>query len=77
MMSADMISCLLMIVKVVLSLSIIILELENTLPTRMVNSMSADALAAQIIWTSVAVMFTIVKVVLFLSVITPNMVNIW
>ena len=77
MMPADMISCLLMIVKVVLSLSVIILELENTLPTRMVNSMSADALAAQVIWTSVAVMLTIVKVVLFLSVITPNMVNIW
>ena len=66
-----------MIVKVVLSLSIIILELENTILTRMVNSMSADALAAQVIWTSVAVMLTIVKVVLFLSVITPNMVNIW
>ena len=76
MMSADMILCLLMTVKVVLSLSVIIIELENTLPTRMVNSMSADALAAQVIWTS-AVMLTIVKVVLFLSVITPNMVNIW
>ena len=76
MMSADMKACVLMTVKVVLSLSVIILELENTLPTRMVNSMSADALAAQVIWTS-AVMLTIVKVVLFLSVITPNMMNIW
>ena len=39
--------------------------------------MSADALATQVIWTSVAVMLTIVKVVLFLRVITPNMVNTW
>ena len=40
-------SCLLMIVKVVLLLSAIILELKNTLPTRIGNSVTADALGTQ------------------------------
>ena len=68
---------MLMIVKDVLFLSVFIFEFENTLPTRMVNSMSADALAIQIVWTSVAVMLTIVKAALFFSIITHEMENTW
>ena len=59
-----------MIVKVVLFFSVIILELENTLPTRMVNSMSADALATQVVWSSVVVVLMIVKAVLSFIIVT-------
>ena len=68
-------SCLLMIVKVVLLLSAIILESKNTLPTRIGNSVTADALGTQFFWTSVAVVLTIVQVVLFLTIFTSEMVN--
>ena len=59
-----------MIVKVVLFFTVIILELENTLPTRMVNSMSADALATQVVWSSVVVVLMIVKAVLSFNIVT-------
>ena len=59
-----------MIVKVVLFFSVIILELENTSPTRMVNSMSADALATQVVWSSVVVVLMIVKAVLSFNIVT-------
>ena len=58
-----------MIVKVVLFFTVIILELENTLPTRMVNSMSADALATQVVWSSVVVVLMIVKAVLSFNIV--------
>ena len=62
-----------MIIKLVLFFSAIIFELENTLPTRMANSMSADALGTQFIWTSVAVVLMIDQVVLILSIFTSKM----
>ena len=64
-----------MIVKVVLLLSAIILESKNTLQTRIDNSVTADALGTQFVWTSVAVVLTIVQVVLFLTIFTSEMVN--
>ena len=60
---------------IVLFLSAIILESKNTLPTRIGNSVTDDALGTQFVWTSVAVLLKIVQVVLFLCIFTSEMEN--